>query len=261
MRINIHAGHNPDGKVACGAVGLIKESTEARKVKDLVVARLRELGHTVYDCTVDNGTSQSDVLNKIIAKCNAHTVDLDVSIHFNSGASDKTGNGATTGVEVLLYSTTSKAKSKAESTVKAISALGFRNRGIKYRTDLAFLRRTNSPAMLIECCFVDDADDIKLYNPTKMAAAIVTGITGVAVTITNCKPAVAQPTLKRGAKGDQVVLLQQDLNYVAKANLSVDGSFGGGTETAVKNWQKANGLTADGSYGPASYRKMSELLK
>ena len=33
MKINVHAGHNPDGKIDCGAVGLIKESTEARKVK------------------------------------------------------------------------------------------------------------------------------------------------------------------------------------------------------------------------------------
>ena len=30
MIINVHAGHNPDGKVACGAVAIIKESTEAR---------------------------------------------------------------------------------------------------------------------------------------------------------------------------------------------------------------------------------------
>lgn len=33
MKFNVHAGHNPDGKIACGACGLIKESTEARKVK------------------------------------------------------------------------------------------------------------------------------------------------------------------------------------------------------------------------------------
>ena len=36
MKINIHAGHNPDGKIACGAVELIKESTEERTVKDKV---------------------------------------------------------------------------------------------------------------------------------------------------------------------------------------------------------------------------------
>ena len=114
MKINVHAGHNPAGKVACGAVGLINESTEARRVKDEVISTLRQLGHTVYDCTVDNGTGQADVLKKIIAKCNAHAVDLDVSIHFNSGAGDKGGNGKTTGVECYVYSDASKAKAFAE---------------------------------------------------------------------------------------------------------------------------------------------------
>lgn len=178
MRINVHAGHNPAGKVACGAVGLLNESTENRRVKDEVISQLRELGHTVYDCTVDNGTGQSDVLKKIVAKCNAHTVDLDVSIHFNSGAKDERGNGKTTGVEVLLYSNSSRAYGWAEKVCQAIAALGFKNRGLKYRPGLAFLKNTKSPAMLIECCFVDDRDDVQLYDYRSMASAIVFGITG-----------------------------------------------------------------------------------
>ena len=32
--------------------------------------------------------------------------------------------------------------------------------------------------MLIECCFVDDKDDVQLYDHIKMANAIVQGITG-----------------------------------------------------------------------------------
>lgn len=32
MKICIHAGHNPDGKVACGAVGFGKESTLAKRI-------------------------------------------------------------------------------------------------------------------------------------------------------------------------------------------------------------------------------------
>lgn len=176
MKINIHAGHNPDGKVACGAVGFVKESTEARKVKDEAVRLLKTEGHTIYDCTVDNGLSQSDVLNKIIQKCNANTVDLDVSIHFNAGANDQKGNGKTTGTEVLIYSNASKSKDYGERVVKKIVELGFVNRGIKYRTDLAVLKKTKAPSILIECCFVDDADDVKLYDCKKMARAIVEGI-------------------------------------------------------------------------------------
>lgn len=176
MKINVHAGHNPDGKIACGAVGLIKESTKARKVKNELKKILKARGHKVYDCTVNDGLSQSDVLKKIVNKCNKHKVDLDVSIHLNSGALDKKGNGKTTGTEVYVYSEESAAKPAAERVVEEIAALGFKNRGVKIRTDLYVLRRTNSPAMLIECCFVDDKDDVKLYDAKKMAEAIADGI-------------------------------------------------------------------------------------
>lgn len=65
MKINVHAGHNPDGKIACGAIGLIKESTEAHKIKEDVIKLLKVEDHTVYDCTCENGSSQSDVLKRL----------------------------------------------------------------------------------------------------------------------------------------------------------------------------------------------------
>ena len=188
MRINIHAGHNPDGKTGCGAVGLIKESTEARKVKFEVINILRNSGHTVYDCTVDDGTSQNDVLSKIVSKCNKHKVDLDVSIHFNSGRDDDEGDGSIGGTEVYISSSNSKAKETAERVCESISKLGFKNRGVKIAS-FYFLRKTNSPAMLIESCFVDDKDDIELYNYKSMAKAIVEGIVGGEVKNTTKKTA------------------------------------------------------------------------
>ena len=118
MRINVHAGHNPDGKIACGAIGFIRESTEARKVKDEVIAQLRQMGHTVYDCTCNSGTGQLDVLEKIVSACNTHKVDLDVSIHFNAGVRDNTGNGRTTGTEVMIYNNAGRAREAAERKKK-----------------------------------------------------------------------------------------------------------------------------------------------
>lgn len=173
MIFNVHAGHNPHGKVACGAVGLISESLENRRVKDLVVDELRRMGHTVYDCTVEDGCSSSDVLNRIIKKCNEHKVDLDVSIHFNAASSAQAN-----GTEVYVYSDRSQAIDRARETLNAICSLGFRNRSVKTNSKLAFLRRTNAPAMLIECCFVSSEKDVSLYNVEEMAAAIVYGITG-----------------------------------------------------------------------------------
>ena len=63
----IHAGHAASGKKYCGAVGIYDESTEDRKIKDVVIKYLRQDGHTVYDCTVDSGSSQSDIIRKIKA--------------------------------------------------------------------------------------------------------------------------------------------------------------------------------------------------
>lgn len=181
MIINVHAGHNPSGKVASGAAGYLIESVEDRIVKDKVIELLRQNGHTVYDCTEDNGTSQADVLNKIIEKCNSHNVDIDVSIHFNAGAADR--DTETTGTEVYVYGLNAGATEYADRVLKNISNLGFRNRGIKVNQSLAVLRRTKAPAMLVECCFVDDKDDAALYDADKMARAIAGGIINADLTV------------------------------------------------------------------------------
>ena len=184
MIINVHAGHNPDGKPGCGAIGLIKESTEARLVKDRVIALLRTKGHTVYDCTEDNGTGQSDVLTKIVRKCNAHKADIDVSIHFNAGRNAYIADGQNAGAEVWIYSETSQAKDAAERICRNVSTLGYNNRGVKTSKNLYVLRKTTAPALLVECCFVDDADDVALYNADTMARAIAEGITGETISYT-----------------------------------------------------------------------------
>lgn len=56
--------------------------------------------------------------------------------------------------------------------------------------------------------------------------------------------------LKIGSSGEDVKKLQQ------KLGIGADGSFGPGTEKAVKGWQSANGLTADGIVGDATWTKM-----
>lgn len=77
---------------------------------------------------------------------------------------------------------------------------------------------------------------------------------------------VAQPTLKKGSKGSQVILLQRNLNklkYVGKnkKSLEADGDFGENTEYALRSFQKAKGLENDGIYGPKSYEAMKKSIK
>jgi hypothetical protein len=56
--------------------------------------------------------------------------------------------------------------------------------------------------------------------------------------------------LKRGSTGPEVTKLQQRLLDLGFDPNGVDGIFGPGTESAVKAFQQANGLTVDGKVGP-----------
>lgn len=64
------------------------------------------------------------------------------------------------------------------------------------------------------------------------------------------KPIVAASVLKRGSSGDDVKKIQ------AKLGLPEDGQFRLSTEIAVKKWQMANNLTADGIVGPKTLERL-----
>ncbi len=55
--------------------------------------------------------------------------------------------------------------------------------------------------------------------------------------------------LKKGAKGDRVIALQEVLKQKGFDPGAVDGDFGNGTEAAVIAFQKSEGLLADGIVG------------
>ncbi len=246
---NVHAGHN--FKVS-GSSGYFSETTESRNVKNAVISKLQSLDYKVYDCTDDSGKTQNENLKNIVSKCNDHAADLNISIHFNAS------NGQGHGVEVLQYS--DKTQAIAQNICNAIAQLGFKNRGVKDRTDLYVLKHTKAPAILIECCFCDSAIDAGLYNYDSMAAAIVKGLTGQ---VANRVPQLSDnwisrlkaeckkqgfsnyPTVKEGAKGNITKLVQERLNSVG-FNISVDGFFGENTKKAVMVFQKNRGLSQNG---------------
>ncbi|MGF0146320.1 N-acetylmuramoyl-L-alanine amidase [Lachnospiraceae bacterium SGI.054] len=178
---NVHGGHS---LICRGASGLLDEVNEDRKVKNRVIELLRAEGHTVYDCTDDSGRTQGQNLSAIVIKCNAHKVDLDISIHLNAGGG--------TGVEVENYNGNTAAISD-RICENISSALGIRNRGTKYMKDLYVLRNTKSPAILIECCFVDNATDKAAWNVDKCAKAIVEGILNTTVS-SGSSTSTAAPT-------------------------------------------------------------------
>lgn len=62
----------------------------------------------------------------------------------------------------------------------------------------------------------------------------------------------AEPVIRNGSAGEQVVKLQTRLQELGYYTDTVDGQFGAGTRTAVISFQEAHGLIADGIFGPAS---------
>ena len=73
------------------------------------------------------------------------------------------------------------------------------------------------------------------------------------------KPAEARPTLRKGSAGDYVSLMQTMLVNRGYSLGSVDGIFGAKTDAAVRAFQKANGLTADGICGPATWAELDRV--
>ena len=228
MIFNVHGGHN--SKVT-GASGILNELTEDRKIKNLVISKLRNLGHTVYDCTDEVGATQARNLTNIVNKCNAHKVDLDISIHLNAGGG--------TGVEVLVYSKNGSSTAAATRICQEISKLGFPNRGVKERTNLYVLKHTNSPSLLVECCFVDNQSDANRYNAEKVASAIVSGVLGqsanTATSSSNTTSASTTTTASSAVNSgnNKIIEFQKWLNSSYGQKLTTDGIWGAKTKKAA----------------------------
>lgn len=182
---NVHGGHS----LKCrGVSDLLDEVTEDRAVKNKLIELLRANGDTVYDCTDDYSTTQGANLSSIVSKCNAHNVDLDISIHLNSARNDRVGDGKCGGVEVYGYDDRiyGTAYRIAESIANTLG-IGFHGSPVKYNKGLYVLRKTRAKAILIECCFVDDRDDVDRWDSTKCAMAIASAL-GCKTNVSTVKP-------------------------------------------------------------------------
>ena len=80
----------------------------------------------------------------------------------------------------------------------------------------------------------------------------VDGIAGAA-TLAGC------PVLRKGAQGNITKLLQEKLVSLGYSTNGVDGIFGSGTYSAVREFQKTRGLSADGIVGQNTWRKLLNL--
>lgn len=215
---NVHAGHCPQGQGAYGAVGLLQESVENRIVKNRILSALKTAGHTAYDCTDDSNCTERQNLYNIVAKCNQHSVDKDISIHLNAGG----GTGAEVWVTGYWQDTIDLGNAICESIA---SALGIPNRGVKTSKNLYVLNHTNSHALLVECCFVDNQNDYEHWVANTCGDAIASAISGTKL-VGTANPIIALPSPDTG-----------------KIILVVDSSWG--QQTSLRT-QQYYGTTQDG---------------
>ena len=295
-KIAVRGGHT---ELCTGAVALLNELTEDRKVTVAVIKHLRELGREALDVTppVNYTSSSGTDLAYGVNKANEWGADLFVSIHFNKAYDSY--NGAL-GSEVCVYST----YDIAQRVVNALGALGFKNRGQKIRKELYELRNTSMKAMIVETCFVEATEDVELYKKLgadaigkAIAEAIVNGkatentapvqkeevskpvqttgddwvrrlqqecnnqgfskqtVDGIPgpATLAGC------PLMRKGAQGNITKLLQEKLVKLGYNTNGVDGIFGSGTYSAVREFQKTRGLSIDGIVGQNTWRKLLNL--
>jgi peptidoglycan hydrolase-like protein with peptidoglycan-binding domain len=73
------------------------------------------------------------------------------------------------------------------------------------------------------------------------------------------KAPVGKPLLRRGAKNELVAMVQEVLKDNGLYGGAIDGDFGVGTETAIKNIQRNRRLTADGIIGNQTWKVLCDI--
>ena len=167
----VSVGHTASGNLGSGASDLLDESNCTREIAPLVCKYLEKEGHEAHLLRVDENNSYNFEDCYVRAnQANSIGGDLFMEIHLNSGK-ERTGDGA----EVCVNSARGNTASIAQRVVDRLAnALNIDNRGLKEER-LIVLRRTNMPAILVECMFVDCSDSSK-YNADIIAKAIAEGI-------------------------------------------------------------------------------------
>ena len=179
IKIYIDQGHNPQNPNAGAEGNGLREQDIVYRIGIELAELLRanpnfEVRLSRPTPTSQLGSSNSESLRLRVNDANSWGADYFISLHTNASSLP-----AASGTEAFAYSEPSAAFSLGEDILRELSRItGLKNRGMKVRSGLYVLRKTQMPAVLVELGFITNAGDAALMNnsPALFARGICEGI-------------------------------------------------------------------------------------
>ncbi len=173
MKVFIGVGHGG------GDPGAVDNGVKEKDLNLSIAKACRdELKRHGVEVRMSRTKDEDDPLSEEIRECNAFSPDLAVDIHNNAGGGD--------GAEAFYHYGGGKSKTLAENILSEIVKVGQNSRGAKIRKNskgkdyYGFIRETSCPAVIVECAFVDNAQDLEILatesDRQKVGRAIAKGI-------------------------------------------------------------------------------------
>lgn len=193
MKIYVCTGHanysNMISSADGSAVGGCNEYNYNKELLPYIKKWCEKVGIECYTDTPEVGKLHSlkDEINYYIPHANAKDYDLVIQLHLNASTPNRA-----TGCEVWYYPSSAMGMQYANSVCKKLGTVWV-NRGIKDSKTLYWLRKTSSPAILIESFFCDNAGDYQIAIKLGLdahAKLIVEGILGKDITTDNSRYSV-----------------------------------------------------------------------
>lgn len=200
-KIMIDAGHGgtDGGAVYNGRLEKDDNLKIALKVGELLSQNGFDVEYTRVTDTYDSPTEKA-------RKANQSGADYFVSFHRNSSPIPNQYSG----VETLVYDKSGIKLTLAENINEGLEAAGFANLGVEERPNLAVLRRTSMPAVLVEVGFINNERDNELLDKNfaqvteEIANAISQTITGRGISTTGTDDSAQGNSQGTGGAGGMV---------------------------------------------------------